>query len=90
MGRPFLEPLADRASVAIVNDLVGFWLMWHLEGGFDGLERLGMHRATIFRKVSRFRKFFGDHPDEFRFPGVSIDLRKYLESGKTVASGRKR
>src|SRR5687767_10576178 len=51
---PLLAPLARRVSAAVVTDLVGFWLTWHLEGGFEGLERLGMHRATIFRKVSRF------------------------------------
>ena len=78
---PVLEPLAGRVSAAVVTDLAGFWLAWHLQGGFEGLERLGMHRATIFRKVSRFRWVFGKHPDEFRFPGVSIDVGEYLKAG---------
>jgi hypothetical protein len=77
VGRPVLEPLAGRVSAAIVSDLVGFWLIWHLEGGFEGLERIGMHRATIFRKVSRFRRVFGQHPDEYRMAGVNIDLAAY-------------
>jgi len=75
---PVLEPLAGRVSAAVVTDLIGFWLAWHLEGGFEGLERIGMHRATIFRKVSRFRRVFGQHPDEYRMAGVSIDLDAYL------------
>ena len=37
----------------MVADLFGFWLLWHLEGGFEGLERLGMNRATIYRKINR-------------------------------------
>ena len=77
VGRPVLEPVAGRISAAIVSDLVGFWLVWHLEGGFEGLERIGMNRATIFRKVSRFRRIFGQHPDEFQMPGVSLDLDAY-------------
>ncbi len=84
---PYLEPLAERVSAAVVTDLVGFWLAWHLEGGFEGLERLGMHRATIFRKVSRFRQVFGKHPDEFEFSGVSIDVGEYLKA--KAASRRK-
>ena len=81
---PLLEPMASRVSAAVVTDLVGFWLAWHLEGGFEGLERLGMHRATIFRKVSRFRRVFGKHPDEFQFPGVSIDVGEYLKAGSAA------
>ena len=84
---PYLEPFADRVSAAVVTDLVGFWLAWHLEGGFEGLERLGMHRATIFRKVSRFRRVFGKHPDEFKFPGVTIDVGEYLRA--KAAPGKK-
>ena len=79
---PLLEPLVEKISAAVVTDLVGFWLTWHLEGGFEGFERMGMHRATIFRKVSRFRKVFGKHPDEFEFPGVRIDLEKYVAAKK--------
>ena len=40
----------------IVEDMIGFWVMWHLYGGFEGLEEFGMHKSTIWRKVARFRK----------------------------------
>ena len=56
------------------SELVGFWVAWHLAGGFDNLERGGWHRATIFRKVHRFRATFGTHPDEFVFPWLQLDL----------------
>jgi hypothetical protein len=85
---PAIEHAAGRVSAAVVTDLVGFWLTWHLEGGFEGLERIGMHRATIFRKVSRFRRVFGQHPDEYRMAGVNFDLDAYHGLKTTKRQGR--
>ncbi len=66
----------DIASDAVErSELIGFWVAWHLAGGFANLERGGWHRATIYRKVGRFRAAFGVHPDEFAFPWVDLDLR---------------
>jgi hypothetical protein len=64
-------------SRQINEDLLGFWLLWHIRGGFDGLERYGMHRATIFRKINRFRQVFGVHPDVFELPGITLDVTGY-------------
>jgi hypothetical protein len=55
------------------EDMVGFWVMWHSLGGFEGLERYGMHKTTIWRKVKKFRTLTGKHPDEFRFIGITVD-----------------
>jgi hypothetical protein len=66
-------------SANSVSDLVGFWMLWHLYGGFEGLQGLGMSRSSIFRKTALFRKLFGAHPDEFEFPGVTIDVEAYLK-----------
>lgn len=75
-----IDALAKRYSASMTCDLFGFWLIWQLEGGFEGLQRLGMSDATIFRKVRRFRQFVGKHPDEFQMPGVTIDhLRHYAD-----------
>ena len=63
-------------------------MMWHLHGGFEGLEDLGMHRTTIFRKVNRFRTLFGVHPDEYRVEGVSISAAKYWKAAATRKSGK--
>ena len=82
VATPLLRPLAEKIAAPVVLDLVGFWLSWHLEGGFEGLQRLGMSRASIYRRVSIFRKTFGVHPDEFEFPGVAIDLDAYLSSSQ--------
>ena len=72
---PFLEPALEPLGCQVVEDLIGFWVMWHLYGGFGGLERFGMHKSTIWRKVARFRRVTGVHPDEFKMPGISIDPR---------------
>lgn len=88
---PVLEPLAGPAiksySAGAVSDLIGFWVMWHLYGGFDGLRELGMSRASIFRKVSTFRKIFKVHPDEFELPGVSLDVAVYQHSLSDAGGG---
>lgn len=88
--QPAIEktPLGDAItslSASTVSDLVGFWVLWHLYGGFEGVQRLGMSRSSIYRKVAMFRKVFGKHPDECQFPGIEIDVETYFE-----ATGEKR
>jgi hypothetical protein len=56
------------------SELIGFWVAWHVAGGFDELENSGWHRATIFRKIKRFRDSYGAHPDEYEFSWLKIDL----------------
>ena len=51
--------------------------MWHLRGGFEGLQEMGLSRSSIYRRVSSFRKATGIHPDEYVFPGISLDLKAY-------------
>jgi hypothetical protein len=79
--RPYTEPfarmLAEKVSVPVAMDLAGFWLLWHVEGGFEGLERMGMSRSSIYRRISMFRKVFGVHPDEYEMPGVKLNITKY-------------
>ena len=41
---PAVEPLARKLAVPVAMDLMGFWLAWHLEGGFEGLRQMGMSR----------------------------------------------
>lgn len=77
-GRTKGMGLAGAFARQINEDAIGFWLLWHVRGGFDGLERHGMHRATIFRKVNRFRQLYGVHPDVFEMPGITIDLKAFV------------
>jgi hypothetical protein len=77
VATPVMKPLVRKYAASSIVDLVGFWAMWHLEGGFEGLQRLGMSRASIYRRVKLFRIAFGEHPDEFVMPGVKVDLEDY-------------
>lgn len=90
-GRPLVEPMAMAYSRQRVGDLVGFWVLWHLYGGFDGLEQTyGMHRSTIWRKVAKFRKVFGAHPDEYRFEGITIDTPRFWNAALADAKVKAR
>jgi len=78
LAEPAVRPFAFWVAGKIVEDLAGFWLLWHLEGGYEGMERLGMSRSAAYRRINSFRKHFGVHPDDYEFPGVTIDLPVYL------------
>jgi hypothetical protein len=82
---PVSQGLARKIAVGQAIDLYGFWVVWHLEGGFEGLRRLGMSRASIYRRVKLFRIVMGKHPDECELPGVLIDLDAYMKAkGQSV------
>lgn len=70
-------PVVSAVARGRVEEALGFWLLWRIHGGFDGLERFGMHRATIFRKIGHFRQAFGEHPDTFELPGIAVDVVAY-------------
>lgn len=83
---PLVLPALRRLAVSMTNDLVGFWVNWHLHGGFEGLVNMGMHPSTVWRKVKRFRTAFGQHPDEFEFPGLIVDREAYWEAARRKTS----
>jgi hypothetical protein len=67
----------DIAADAIEQaELIGFWVAWHMGGVFSALEEGGWHRATLFRKIRRFRTRYGAHPDEYVFPFIPLDCEK--------------
>jgi hypothetical protein len=76
---PALRPLVRKYAAGSIVDLVGFWAVWHLEGGFEGLLGMGMSRASIYRRIKLFRMAFGAHPDEFEMPGITLDLEAFRE-----------
>jgi len=82
LALPLLEPSIAHVANTMTVDLLGFWMAWHLHGGFEGLVEFGMHPSTVWRRVKRFRLAFGMHPDEYRFPGVEIDPTKYWEAAR--------
>lgn len=75
---PAIEPFARKLAGRMTTDAMGFWMLWHLEGGFEGLQRMGMSRSGIYRRISTFRRVTGKHPDEFQMPGVAFDLDEHF------------
>jgi hypothetical protein len=86
---PAIRPLAQKYAAGSIVDLVGFWAVWHLEGGFEGLQRMGMSRASIYRKIKLFRVAFGAHPDEFEMPGITLDLVAFREGWAAIAAEKR-
>jgi hypothetical protein len=72
-----IHPLVRRIAAPALLDLTGFWVMWHLRGGFEGLRATGLSRSSIYRRISHFRTATGMHPDEYVFPGIALDLEEY-------------
>lgn len=66
---------AQPVSAKERSELLGFWITWHLAGGFRRLEQWGWHRTTIHRKIRRFRDAYnGAHPDECEFNWITLQL----------------
>ena len=83
VATPALRPLVNMYAAGSIVDLVGFWAVWHLEGGFEGLQNLGMSRASIYRRIKLFRIAFGAHPDEYVMPGLLFRKQKPRICGAT-------
>jgi len=87
---PVLRPWVEMYAAGSIADLIGFWCVWHLENGFEGLQRMGMSRASIYRRVKMFRIAFGAHPDEFVMPGVTLDLAAHREGWAAIKAEKAR
>lgn len=71
---PFVKSLLRGYTASNVFDLFGFWVAWRLVGGFEGMQReFGMSRSSLFRRIALFRRVFGEHPDIYEFPGITVD-----------------
>jgi hypothetical protein len=76
---PVLTPFVRMYAAGSITDLIGFWAVWHLEGGFEGLQAMGMSRASIYRRIKLFRIAFGAHPDEYVMPGIHLNVLEHRE-----------
>lgn len=80
---PFLKPFAAKPAM----ELFGFWMAWQLLGGFDGVANsLSISRSGMYRRIALFRRVFGEHPDVYQFPGVYIDMDRFVR--ETAAKGK--
>lgn len=59
MVDPIMEPLAKGISISMVSRLMGFFVSWHLFGGFEGLKSAGWSRVTIWKNRGQFEHAFG-------------------------------
>jgi hypothetical protein len=76
---PWLKNLGRGYATSQVFDLFGFWVMWRLSGGFEGMQKsFGMSRSSLYRRIGLFREVFGEHPDVLEFPGITIDPGEFL------------
>lgn len=54
-ARVVVEPgfriLSGSYAVSTVAELIGFSIVWQLAGRLEGLAKLGVSRAPIFRKI---------------------------------------
>ena len=83
-----VQSLARKLAIPVALDLFGFWLLWHLEGGYEGLRALGMSRATIYRRVKLFRSTLGVHPDEWELLPDTTDGYFIVLKRKSAADSR--
>ena len=80
---PGLTKVLRGYTSAATVDLFGFWLLWQLFGGFEGLHSgLGMSRSTLYRRISQFRAVFGVHPDAWEMPGITVDIEDFASGFK--------
>lgn len=71
---PFVKSMLRGYTSSNIFDLFGFWVTWRLVGGFDGMQQqFGMSRSSLYRRIALFRRVFGEHPDIFEFPGITVD-----------------
>ncbi len=76
---PGLKSLLRGYVNSTMFDLFGFWVLWRLVGGFEGMQTaLGMSRSSVYRRISQFRAAFGEHPDVYEFPGVTVDVEAFV------------
>lgn len=76
---PLLTPAVRQLALKWTEQTIGFWVAWHLYGGFEGLLRAGWSERTIYRRLKLFRLAFKQHPDTFSLPGVTIDPAAYWD-----------
>lgn len=75
---PEMRTWFRQQTNARIFDLFGFWLMWRALGGFENMQKyLGVSRSGMFRRIAMFRGIFGEHPDVYEFPGITIDPAEF-------------
>jgi len=76
---PELRDMLRGYAGAKLLDLFGFWLIWQTCGGFENTRKaLGISKSQMYRRIALFREAFGEHPDVFELPGITIDPAEFV------------
>lgn len=73
-----LQPVTQGIAAQTVTRLAGFWVMWNLFGGYDGLRAQGWERTNIWRNRKEFRAVFGVEVEDF-LPKQTADIVGWRE-----------
>lgn len=72
---PGVTPVAQGFARSTVQRLLGFWLMWQLFGGRQGLFDAGaISHSTCYRQENEFRRVFGAEVGDWA-PGLAAALK---------------
>lgn len=75
---PELRQMLRGYAGARLLDLIGFWLMWQLCGGFENTQKaLGISKSQMYRRIAQFREAFGEHPDVYKFEGIELNPAEF-------------
>lgn len=73
---PGVSALSRGIARSSVQRLLGFWMMWHMYGGREGIfAKRVMLSSTYYRQESEFRAVFGQDVSEWA-PGLAAALRE--------------
>ena len=88
---PELRNLGKGYVGAKVLDTMGFWLMWQICGGFEGTQKaLSISKSQMYRRIALFREVFGEHPDVYEFPGITVNPAEFLAGFAAKQAGQKK
>jgi len=75
-----IGPSAKSIAALRVQDMVGFWFMWHMFDGDNGLKLLGYNRTSLWRQHRLFEAVIGtpvaDAWPEMREALASVVIRE--------------
>lgn len=84
---PGVEVVADGVARGTVQRLLGFWVLWHLYGGLEGIvsSRVGT-RPSAYRQRTEFQHVFGLDVSEFAPEAASALVAQVAAAGPRSAS----
>lgn len=78
-----IGPAAKSMAISRVQDMVGFWFMWHMFGGDKGLRALGYAHVSLWRQHKMFEAVIGV-PVEDAWPDMKVAMQSFTPDGQLV------